>query len=61
MSEIPFDKIQEYITEKCPFKGMCFLEGDDTPVCRYELMDGYPCRYMPELIKEFKEKWEKKE
>ena len=55
----PFDEIQKYISENCPFRGMCF-NVINNPVCRYEMMDGIPCRYMPKLIMEFKEKWEKK-
>ncbi|GAH00700.1 unnamed protein product [marine sediment metagenome] len=58
MSEIPFAEIQKYISDNCPFKGMCFGEVND-PLCRYEIMDGFPCRYMPKLVMEFKEKYEK--
>ncbi len=55
MSEIPFDEIKKYITNNCPFRGMCFLDNIEE-VCRYEMMDGIPCRYMPKLVKEFKKK-----
>lgn len=54
MSEIPFDEIQKYITDNCPYKGACFKELDDF-TCPYEIQDGIPCRYMPELIMKFKE------
>jgi len=59
MSEIPFDEIQKYISDNCPYKGACFKELDDF-TCPYEIQDGIPCRYMPELITRFKEIWEKK-
>jgi len=55
----PFDEIQKYISENCPYSGLCFLD-DPNYRCNYEVMDGIPCRYMPELIMRFKEIWEKK-
>lgn len=59
MIKIPFKEIQKYVSENCPFRGLCFLEDKENR-CRYEMMDGIPCRYMPKLIVEFKEIWEKK-
>lgn len=55
MSEnIPFEEIQEYVKNNCPYNGLCFIEDIENK-CPYEIMDNIPCRYMPELIIKFKE------
>lgn len=51
--EIPFEEIKQYIKAKCPYNGLCFIE-DIEDKCPYEIMDGTPCRYVPELVMEFK-------
>ena len=57
MSEPPYEEIKKYITDNCPYNGWCFLEMDKKieEKCPYQMMDGIPCRYMPDLLEEFKE------
>ncbi len=57
--EIPFEEIKKYISENCPYNGLCFL-NDPKERCNYEIMDGTPCRYVPQLILDFKEKYKKR-
>ncbi len=47
-------KTFEYVKDNCPYNGLCFIE-DIEERCPYEMMDGIPCRYIPELIVKFKE------